>query len=433
MAPQPHSPRTQSPLTRGKHPAWILRVIASRLIPAHAGKTRCNPRVQPCVAAHPRSRGENSGLRLWLSARSGSSPLTRGKRGGGRLARWGGRLIPAHAGKTILAAVNGSSLTAHPRSRGENFEETSLLASCPGPSPLTRGKPQLLADGLVQARLIPAHAGKTTCRRASSVATSAHPRSRGENPILAHDGGRLDGSSPLTRGKRDLPLSESLAEGLIPAHAGKTSLPALREDPQAAHPRSRRENAQRPGAYACACGSSPLTRGKLSHSGTSLHQVRLIPAHAGKTSGRPSPTGAAAAHPRSRGENANSGRPAVSFAGSSPLTRGKPCARVLSSVVPRLIPAHAGKTQTCRGSVTPLAAHPRSRGENHWMPHPIDPSRGSSPLTRGKPRQGRPRCARRRLIPAHAGKTLNHNREQAVEAAHPRSRGENPDMSSRFR
>ena len=242
MAPQPHSPRTQSPLTRGKHPAWILRVIASRLIPAHAGKTRCNPRVQPCVAAHPRSRGENSGLRLWLSARSGSSPLTRGKRGGGRLARWGGRLIPAHAGKTILAAVNGSSLTAHPRSRGENFEETSLLASCPGPSPLTRGKPQLLADGLVQARLIPAHAGKTTCRRASSVATSAHPRSRGENPILAHDGGRLDGSSPLTRGKRDLPLSESLAEGLIPAHAGKTSLPALREDPQAAHPRSRGEN-----------------------------------------------------------------------------------------------------------------------------------------------------------------------------------------------
>ena len=303
MAPQPHSPRTQSPLTRGKHPAWILRVIASRLIPAHAGKTRCNPRVQPCVAAHPRSRGENSGLRLWLSARSGSSPLTRGKRGGGRLARWGGRLIPAHAGKTILAAVNGSSLTAHPRSRGENFEETSLLASCPGPSPLTRGKPQLLADGLVQARLIPAHAGKTTCRRASSVATSAHPRSRGENPILAHDGGRLDGSSPLTRGKRDLPLSESLAEGLIPAHAGKTS-------------------------------------------------------------GRPSPTGAAAAHPRSRGENANSGRPAVSFAGSSPLTRGKRADDALRLSNPGLIPAHAGKTDERARRAVPHRAHPRSRGEN---------------------------------------------------------------------
>ena len=183
MAPQPHSPRTQSPLTRGKHPAWILRVIASRLIPAHAGKTRCNPRVQPCVAAHPRSRGENSGLRLWLSARSGSSPLTRGKRGGGRLARWGGRLIPAHAGKTILAAVNGSSLTAHPRSRGENFEETSLLASCPGPSPLTRGKRRVDGQAASLRRLIPAHAGKTRYSRTTGVDSTAHPRSRGENEI----------------------------------------------------------------------------------------------------------------------------------------------------------------------------------------------------------------------------------------------------------
>ena len=427
MAPQPHSPRTQSPLTRGKHPAWILRVIASRLIPAHAGKTRCNPRVQPCVAAHPRSRGENSGLRLWLSARSGSSPLTRGKRGGGRLARWGGRLIPAHAGKTILAAVNGSSLTAHPRSRGENFEETSLLASCPGPSPLTRGKPQLLADGLVQARLIPAHAGKTTCRRASSVATSAHPRSRGENPILAHDGGRLDGSSPLTRGKRDLPLSESLAEGLIPAHAGKTSLPALREDPQAAHPRSRRENAQRPGAYACACGSSPLTRGKLSHSGTSLHQVRLIPAHAGKTSGRPSPTGAAAAHPRSRGENANSGRPAVSFAGSSPLTRGKRADDALRLSNPGLIPAHAGKTLRSGSLIGRTTAHPRSRGENTDLQRICDALGGSSPLTRGKPLDAPPDRPVAGLIPAHAGKTTTRPSPMRSPKAHPRSRGENAE------
>ena len=238
------------------------------------------------------------------------------------------------------------------------------MASCPGPSPLTRGKPQLLADGLVQARLIPAHAGKTTCRRASSVATSAHPRSRGENPILAHDGGRLDGSSPLTRGKRDLPLSESLAEGLIPAHAGKTS-------------------------------------------------------------GRPSPTGAAAAHPRSRGENANSGRPAVSFAGSSPLTRGKRADDALRLSNPGLIPAHAGKTLRSGSLIGRTTAHPRSRGENHWMPHPIDPSRGSSPLTRGKHFPFTLDDGTRRLIPAHAGKTAPLNLPWGPTGAHPRSRGEN--------
>ena len=396
-------------------------------IPAHAGKTPGMDTTSHCVSAHPRSRGENALQPEGPTLRSGSSPLTRGKLGLAVVAVGALGLIPAHAGKTRRRSPRALGRAAHPRSRGENFEETSLLASCPGPSPLTRGKPQLLADGLVQARLIPAHAGKTTCRRASSVATSAHPRSRGENPILAHDGGRLDGSSPLTRGKRDLPLSESLAEGLIPAHAGKTSLPALREDPQAAHPRSRRENAQRPGAYACACGSSLLTRGKLSHSGTSLHQVRLIPAHAGKTSGRPSPTGAAAAHPRSRGENANSGRPAVSFAGSSPLTRGKRADDALRLSNPGLIPAHAGKTLRSGSLIGRTTAHPRSRGENTDLQRICDALGGSSPLTRGKPLDAPPDRPVAGLIPAHAGKTTTRPSPMRSPKAHPRSRGENAE------
>ena len=194
-------PAGSSPLTRGKRGRVGGDAWRGRLIPAHAGKTWGSTSTSGRSPAHPRSRGENSGLRLWLSARSGSSPLTRGKRGGGRLARWGGRLIPAHAGKTILAAVNGSSLTAHPRSRGENFEETSLLASCPGPSPLTRGKPQLLADGLVQARLIPAHAGKTSGASHPHGTNAAHPRSRGENLTRTCRDLIYTGSSPLTRGK----------------------------------------------------------------------------------------------------------------------------------------------------------------------------------------------------------------------------------------
>ena len=323
MAPQPHSPRTQSPLTRGKHPAWILRVIASRLIPAHAGKTRCNPRVQPCVAAHPRSRGENSGLRLWLSARSGSSPLTRGKRGGGRLARWGGRLIPAHAGKTILAAVNGSSLTAHPRSRGENFRTAGPAFTRSGSSPLTRGKPL------------------------SSPSLPAHPRSRGENMWRPNPASSSCGSSPLTRGKHDHRDGLESFLGLIPAHAGKTASSADRRAWRQAHPRSRGENSALADIDALRNDSSPLTRGKLQRRVNPELKPRLIPAHAGKTSGRPSPTGAAAAHPRSRGENALMMRSVLAIQGSSPLTRGKPCARVLSSVVPRLIPAHAGKTTGC--------------------------------------------------------------------------------------
>ena len=50
----------------------------------------------------------------------GSSPLTRGKlTRRGRHARTV-RLIPAHAGKTVLGADRYASVWAHPRSRGEN-------------------------------------------------------------------------------------------------------------------------------------------------------------------------------------------------------------------------------------------------------------------------------------------------------------------------
>ena len=75
-------------------------VSSRRLIPAHAGKTTLCEHMRVAVAAHPRSRGENS-VMIWTSCRgSGSSPLTRGKRVQGAFNRVYTRLIPAHAGKT---------------------------------------------------------------------------------------------------------------------------------------------------------------------------------------------------------------------------------------------------------------------------------------------------------------------------------------------
>ena len=57
-------------------------------------------------------------------------------------------------------------------------------------------------NGLLECRLIPAHAGKTMKRFLSSLVDAAHPRSRGENySASARIATRL-GSSPLTRGKR---------------------------------------------------------------------------------------------------------------------------------------------------------------------------------------------------------------------------------------
>ena len=171
----------------------------------------------------------------------------------------------------------------------------------------------------------------------------AHPRSRGEN--ISEDHGRriAQGSSPLTRGKRNRPKSADQRPGLIPAHAGKTSPPSWRTTGRWAHPRSRGENPRRAAAARSKSGSSPLTRGNPPY---------------------------------------RSGRGA--FPGSSPLTRGKRTSLYRTRTHSGLIPAHAGKTCLSYPVMFSRWAHPRSRGENGAFPGVPPGRRGSSPLTRGK-------------------------------------------------
>ena len=194
-----------------------------RLIPAHAGKTSIRSRRSMTPEAHPRSRGENEDLRAMIDANDGSSPLTRGKRcaRGRRRARDG--LIPAHAGKTRETAFLTGATTAHPRSRGENGEAQVQDRLVEGSSPLTRGKPGTTGPPRRWSRLIPAHAGKTRSESQRSWSRRAHPRSRGENPEVWSASILESGSSPLTRGKQDELRSALLRLGLIPAHAGKTA------------------------------------------------------------------------------------------------------------------------------------------------------------------------------------------------------------------
>ena len=132
----------------------------------------------------------------------GSSPLTRGKRGRRREGQHVRRLIPAHAGKTLVLVLGESDRRAHPRSRGENSAPPTPAPSPAGSSPLTRGKRGLSVPRSPGEGLIPAHAGKTSTRRRATASGGAHPRSRGENERLAKHGKMTTGSSPLTRGKR---------------------------------------------------------------------------------------------------------------------------------------------------------------------------------------------------------------------------------------
>ena len=194
------------------------------------------------------------------------------------------------------------------------------------------------------AGLIPAHAGKTRDHRPGIQPGEAHPRSRGENAVGFADVAREAGSSPLTRGKLSDITYQAAKPRLIPAHAGKTTGFHCRPFSMPAHPRSRGENPPLRSPSTRAAGSSPLTRGKLLGLGADRDKVGLIPAHAGKTCSCSHRSARCAAHPRSRGEN--NARRGMKYrgAGSSPLTRGKPPLRLSIRALAGLIPAHAGKT-----------------------------------------------------------------------------------------
>ena len=213
-----------------------------------------------------------------------------------------------------------------------------------GSSPLTRGKPLRVREARKHQGLIPAHAGKTSHRGRCAMRGRAHPRSRGENIRPRLVVWENVGSSPLTRGKLVRGGACLSACGLIPAHAGKTPSSLARSVTSRAHPRSRGENATKSSSKPPGPGSSPLTRGKQAYSRNFLSLGGLIPAHAGKTKPSLQSHQALRAHPRSRGENDGGFAWKAGFPGSSPLTRGKRSSMGVNLSVLGLIPAHAGKT-----------------------------------------------------------------------------------------
>ena len=194
-----------SPLTRGALDERADNFEIIRLIPAHAGSTvrRCARRGHG--PAHPRSRGEHISQNAPPIFDGGSSPLTRGARQDAQAAATPRGLIPAHAGSTISSGQGGALIRAHPRSRGEHWAAKEIDAQSIGSSPLTRGAPNKSFRQWSRKRLIPAHAGSTVLRTSARLRRTAHPRSRGEHDRSHLGQIAFNGSSPLTRGARPLP------------------------------------------------------------------------------------------------------------------------------------------------------------------------------------------------------------------------------------
>ena len=112
-------------------------------------------------------------------------------------------------------------------------------------------------------------------------------------------------------------------------------------------------------------GSSPRVRGKLESPWPWFHSLGLIPACAGKTAVNAGCGASHQAHPRVCGENRNRFERYPVVGGSSPRVRGKQLRNKVTQLIPRLIPACAGKTLRVVLARLKRRAHPRVCGENN--------------------------------------------------------------------
>ena len=288
---------------RGKRPPSRQRRSCWRIIPAHAGQTLL------------------SGSHRWSPP--GSSPRMRGKQGGWQQPNLCARIIPAHAGQTLAALGLRSMPSDHPRACGANAGSNCAATNSNGSSPRMRGKLDGRGDFGCARRIIPAHAGQTHQDAENHVLPADHPRACGANDVNKRFMGNGPGSSPRMRGKHREEAGYRDKDRIIPAHAGQTRVRWSKYDQRPDHPRACGANKSAFGAQLSALGSSPRMRGKRLRGARAVWRSRIIPAHAGQTSGKATSATSAPDHPRACGANYCSHSRGRWKNGSSPRMRGK--------------------------------------------------------------------------------------------------------------
>ena len=377
-----------SPPTRGAPTPHRSHTVQVRIIPAYAGSTCSRPPPERAPSDHPRLRGEHDEQQASARVQRGSSPPTRGAPGPGRRRAGDRGIIPAYAGSTTRRRASTCAEPDHPRLRGEHSMVPGYGGRLDGSSPPTRGAPRTPARRRCSPRIIPAYAGSTSGRSTLIPSRSDHPRLRGEHVEDLWLGDATDGSSPPTRGAHPRNGSHPGGAGIIPAYAGSTVRRAATRGCPRDHPRLRGEHHEWLEFAGGPVGSSPPTRGAQRRHERGRRRGGIIPAYAGSTGGQGRGSARGADHPRLRGEHILEREGLSIQAGSSPPTRGAPAVPGRPGGPPRIIPAYAGSTERHAPERPPEQDHPRLRGEHVARHTASAASMGSSPPTRGaRPRR----------------------------------------------
>ena len=253
-------------------------------------------------------------------------------------------IIPAYAGNTQPVSPCRQCNRDHPRVCGEHNDDTTPDYGDVGSSPRMRGTLGRRVVGLCLVGIIPAYAGNTTARNASTKAKRDHPRVCGEHSRRGSAGLSFGGSSPRMRGTPFVVIAVTVWRGIIPAYAGNT-LPVLPNpfSPRD-HPRVCGEHGEIDVCMAGNMGSSPRMRGTRQERVERRGRLGIIPAYAGNTRRESTAAQYPEDHPRVCGEHFHSWFGTVHGLGSSPRMRGTRNINPRRTFRMGIIPAYAGNT-----------------------------------------------------------------------------------------
>ena len=158
--------------------------------------------------------------------------------GGLGIASGVGGIIPAHAGLTAYSISFAHCARDHSRVCGAHSASMAQRTTRSGSSPRMRGSLHEARRNRLTSGIIPAYAGLTRPLVGAPNGRRDHPRACGAHSYVVHGSNGMEGSSPRMRGSQGCVCCSIECVGIIPAHAGLTSLLIRRRGAAEDHPRA---------------------------------------------------------------------------------------------------------------------------------------------------------------------------------------------------
>ena len=215
-----------------------VRLVVPGIIPAHAGLTILRITAVCCARDHPRACGAHDYLMADERGRWGSSPRMRGSLPPPAFCPPAPGIIPAHAGLTNYEDPAAKLPRDHPRACGAHRGDWIIVHDTWGSSPRMRGSLLRKWRNSIATGIIPAHAGLTIDHNSDLQDYRDHPRACGAHHLCAKKHIAKQGSSPRMRGSQMRAGRQRGRDGIIPAHAGLTMSSLSFRNPSGDHPRA---------------------------------------------------------------------------------------------------------------------------------------------------------------------------------------------------